>query len=130
MVIYGCFPQLSILYIATIIKADSIINDCYIFNVVFGVYISVKVSGWDETQTELADLHLYSSKRMWSHPVQTRCGNGPELHYQVYLPLTSGASTGDQFTSGELSLKQFSEYRNSFNLSSRHQRYVGAEFWT
>lgn len=45
MVIYGCFPQLSILYIATIIKAESIINDCYIFNVLFGVYISVKVSG-------------------------------------------------------------------------------------
>lgn len=43
-------------------------------------------------------------KRMWSHPVQTRRGNDyTGLHFKVCFALTSVASTGDRFTSGESS---------------------------
>lgn len=140
------FPQLLILYIVTIIKTDSIINDCYIFNVLFGVYIcwGVWQCSRDGTQPDKADLHHFCFPRVQRNVV-TSCPDQTRKRIWATLPgmlppPASVASTGDQFTSGESSpappdistlfmcSKQF--WWCSFSHSSRLQRAVGAEFWT
>lgn len=101
---YGCFALLLILHIITIINADSIINDCYIFNVLLCLWLFRCLTGGEGRNADWAGW----SSALLLPSCPNECGHilsRPEVDrdlrpdLQVGFPLTSLASTGDRFTS-------------------------------